>query len=654
MRNLFLVIVFLLFGFGCSRKEKLTTPDPFAITESQEEFFQWLPLGDVKPRGWILEQMQRDLKGFTGNLDRLVPDLILKDDIYGKDRLSKKVKNKDVGNVAEDAEWNIQYLWWNSETQSNWRDGYIRNAILMNSPEHLRNTEKYLERILKTQDIDGYLGIYDKDLRYHFNDENGELWAKTTLLRGLLACYEAGIGNRDQVLEAIERAVKNVMDHYPIYRSSPFHLKKYDGGVSHGLVFTDVLDRLSQLTGKEEYREYALFLYKDYSLNKVSEPDIQYRNIIDTSYHLQGHAVHSYEHLRTLAVAAWASGNHSLQKALDIYLQRIDRELNPSGGPVGDEWILGREADASKTGYEYCSLQEWLDACTLLMQKSGKAEFGDKIERVFFNAAQGARHPEESSVAYLKSDNSYAMMGGLNDSMEESKQTRYKYSPAHQDVAVCCAPNAGRITPYFVRAMWMRDRKGLVATLFGPCELQTQVNETPVKITEETNYPYDYRVHFTIHTDKAQPFVLKFRKPAWAEHFFLSLSFEEMDQYLVVNRTWQDGDVIDLEFKPSPVVREDLQKETYFTYGPLVLAHPIEGETIETRKYPLEGFRDVMVKPLHLIIYQFLPGGFPVRPDPDTLLFHIVMRNPGTGKDDMVELIPMGKTILRQVTFKIL
>ncbi len=54
-------------------------------------------------------------------------------------------------------------------------------------------------------------------------------------------------------------------------------------------------------------------------------------------------------------------------------------------------------------------------------------------------------------VAYLKSDNSYYMYGGLNGDTTVKHQTRYKYSPVHQDAAVCCVPNAGRIAPYFVQ-----------------------------------------------------------------------------------------------------------------------------------------------------------------------------------------------------------
>jgi hypothetical protein len=37
------------------------------------------------------------MNGFTGHLDSLVPDLILNDNIYGSNRLTKKVKCKNLG-----------------------------------------------------------------------------------------------------------------------------------------------------------------------------------------------------------------------------------------------------------------------------------------------------------------------------------------------------------------------------------------------------------------------------------------------------------------------------------------------------------------------------------------------------------------------------
>ena len=619
---------------------------------NRQEKFEYLQFGEVKPTGWIREQMDRDLAGFTGHLDELVPDLTTKDDIYGINRLSKRDKNKDVGNIKEGADWEIQYLWWNSETQSNWRDGEIRQAILTGNTEQLSKISTYLQHILSTQDSNGYLGIYDKKLRYNFKSENGELWAKATLLRGMLACCESGTGDRQLLLNSIERAAKDVMANYPIKDSDPFGVQKSFAGICHGLVFTDVLDRLHQLTGKQEYLDYAAFLYLNYSKSKLMEEDICLDNILNPRYKLKGHGVHTYEHLRSLTVAYYATGDIKLKKALDIYLRRIDSVTSPSGGPVGDEWIGGRKADASQTGYEYCSIHELLDSYSLLLQKTGKPDFGDKIEKLFFNAAQGARHPTESSIAYLKSDNSWYMCGPLNDTIPVIRQTRYKYSPVHQDVAVCCIPNAGRIAPYYVRSMWMRDGAGLVAALYGPSVLETSIINQKVKIEEVTGYPNNYTIRFKFTLDNPLKFTVKFRIPAWAKGVSLNLPHTDKGNYILVTKTWQIGEEAVLEFTPEIELRHDIKKQAYYTYGPLVLAHPVEGKQTITKEFPLPGFQDLQVVAREKIEYLFNPNGKIEQADPKKLIFKADLINPKTMQPEQVEMVPMGGTILRQVTFK--
>lgn len=619
---------------------------------NKPEKLEFIRFGEIRPEGWIKEQMVRDLRGFTGHLDELVPALILEDDIYGKNRLTRRDKTKDVGNIRENADWEVQYLWWNSETQSNWRDGQIRQAILTEDPGQLEKVNDYLDHILATQDSNGYMGIYDRNLRYRFKGENGELWAKATLLRGLLAVYESGTGNRKDLLEVIERAVGEVMTSWPAGQSDPFRADKTFAGICHGLAFTDILDRLHQLTGKKEYLSYAVFLYRNYSANKLMEEDVRLHNILDPNYKLKGHGVHTFEHLRSLAVAYYSTGDPELKRALDIYLRRIDSLICPSGGPIGDEWIGGRKADASKAGYEYCSLQELLDAYTLLLQKTGKAVFADKVERLFFNAAQGARHPIESSIAYLKSDNSLSMTGALNDTAVGSRQTRYKYSPTHQDVAVCCVPNAGRIASYFVKSMWMRDKDGLVAALYGPSRLTTEIRGTKINIRQETDYPNEFKILFTVVPEFPARFTLKFRKPAWTSGFKINQDYRESRNFIMVTRTWKTGDEILLEFNPEVRFNTTYNNEVYFTYGPLVLARPIDGEPIEVRKYPLEGFRDLHIKPVNPEWFRMGQDSTAEQVGTGRLTFKTSLINEKRGKIQSVELVPMGQTILRQVTFR--
>jgi uncharacterized protein len=244
-----LILVSLYFMVAC-KTDQNTIVDLAVPSVAIEQALQPLPFGTIKPKGWLKKEIQRNLDGFTGHLDSLAPDLILKDDIYGKDRLSKEVKNKNVGAISDAGDWQAQFLWWNSETQSNWLDGLMRSAILTNDTQMMGKAETIIRRLLATQDADGYIGIYDKNLRYRFEDENGELWSKATLYRALLAWYE--YSKDKQVLDAVVKATDDVMKNYPVQASHPFYSKNPNaGGLTHGLVFTDILERLYFLTGEK-------------------------------------------------------------------------------------------------------------------------------------------------------------------------------------------------------------------------------------------------------------------------------------------------------------------------------------------------------------------------------------------------------------------
>jgi uncharacterized protein len=629
-----------------SEKPVRVVNSPYEKVERIQEQYNPLAFTEIKPEGWIKDQIQKNLDGFVGRLDTLVPKLTMEDKIYGANRLTKKIKSKDVGALGEAGDWQVQFLWWNSETQSNWRDGYIRSAVLVND-QHLTKLQEYVDYILSTQDEDGYLGIYDNDLRYKFDNENGELWAKSSLLRGLLAWYE--YTHDQKVLTAVERAIQNVMDNYPVNTSHPFYSKQPNvGGTSHGLTITDVFESLYRITGKDMYRDYCLFLYQDFSEQTLNE-DAQYAKLVNDTLMLNGHGVHTYEHLRSLAAAYYASGNPELKHALDHFLERIGVETTASGAGVGDEWIGSRRADATKRGYEYCSLHELMHSYIELFIKSGDSEFGDLAENIFLNAAQGARHPAESCVAYLKSDNSYYMTGGLNGDTSDKNQTRYSYSPVHQDAAVCCVPNAGRIAPYYVQHMWLKGDESLVASLLGPSEVKTELNGKSVVIKELTNYPFENVIQFEVTTTDAE-FALKIRKPAWVTKFSVNADYKEEDGFIVIDQDWNGTQTVTIEFIPEVVVHPDINNEKYFTYGALVLALPIESMGEKTKTFPIPGFYNWQYSPKNLVVYEY--ANEPVIADPKGLIFKTSLINPATKQKEAVELVPMGGTILRQVTFK--
>lgn len=648
LRSICITLLFFLSGLATALQAQVTNAAKLSSPMPKPEAFQTLPIGDINPEGRLQGQLRQNLEGFTGHLDSLVPDLILNDDIYGKNRLTKLQKAKDVGALGEEGAWQAQFLWWNSETQSNWRDGYLRTAILLKDKKHLQQSEAYVQRVLATQDPDGYLGIYDKDLRYSFKDENGELWSKTTLLRGLLAWYD--YTKDKKLLASIRKAVDNVITNYPIDGSRPFFSLKPDaGGLTHGLAFTDVLEKLYRLTKNKNYLAYLVFLYRDFSAQNLNE-DAQLAKLLNRQLPLKGHGVHTYEHLRSVAAAYYASGGDSLKTALQNFLQKIENTTTASGAPIGDEFIGGRFSDAA-TGYEYCSLHELLDSYGSLLAKTGQAVYGDKIESLYFNAAQGARHPTESAICYLKTDNSYYLTGGKNGDTTDKFQTRYRYSPVHKEAAVCCVPNAGRITPSYVQNAWMVQGDTLVATLFAPCKLTTIIAGQQVIIKEITKYPYGNTIQFDIKTNGRKPFFLKIRKPMWATEVVSSEPYVEKNNFLLIESGLQPARTLTIRFETKPEAKKDRNGDFYFTYGPLVLARPIEAKKVVTRQFSVAGLQESTYAPLNHSIYHYTENEIK-KENGEELVFQTQLFNLKTKKSEPVQLVPMGTTILRQVSFK--
>jgi DUF1680 family protein len=625
--------------------------NPFSFHHWPEQAYTHFYLGDIAPDGWLRQQIERDLlDGFIGCLDQLAPDVLVRDDIYGKDQRTSI--NKDAGTrVSPNA-----LSWWNSESQGNWWDGFIRSALLIGDEAALKKVHRFIDEKLAHQEPDGYLGMYAPDMRHQKDGENADFWAQTTLFRGLLAYYEKT--REAPVLSAVERAVQRSMKAYPPNRSSPF--KELADG--HSLAITDVLDQLHRLTGNTTYLKYALFLYENY--NSHRDDDLQVKHLLNKRYKFQKHGVHVYELFRSLITAYYASGNPHLDKAIRGYLSKLSRVITPSGGPIGDEWVEGRMADASETGYEYCSIHELFDSYAHLLQKSGNLRLADRMEWLFYNAGQGARHPNGQGIAYLKTDNSFAMTGPLHpgeDPDPKHPQTRYKYSPVHQDVAVCCAPNAGRIYPYFIRSMWVRTNRGILACLFGPCRLTTVINGVAVSVRQITRYPFDHRIKMTVDPEVPVRFELAFRIPAWTEDIRVNghrIKTGRKHQH-AITRKWQRGDILEIDMTPRIRWHADLKEGAYISHGPLLFAYPIKARERIARTHLMEGFYDLHYLPVEKTRFsipkhpQFkaIPGTY--QDDHPWESWHLSgqLVDQKTGNATEVTLVPMGGTILRQVTF---
>jgi uncharacterized protein len=602
--------------------------------------------------------MRADLDGFVGNLDWLAPDLIVDDDIYGADRLTSGAGAKDLGAVTDvDLEHPEQFMWWNSETQSNWRDGWLRHVLLIGDEAELAAGRSYVERMLATADDDGYLGIHGPDLRFATGQESGELWAQATLGRALLAHVEAADDpdHAEQVLAALRRAMDVTMAAWPIGGESPFGPGGY-AGTAHGLMVTDVFDRLADLTGDEGLRRYAAWLYHAYSQSEVSEPDVQLGRLLDPSAQFVGHGVHTFEHLRALVVAAEVDPQDpGLARGLEVYLSRMGSCLTPAHGPIGDEWIAGRTANATSTGYELCSTQELADSLLRLLISTGDLHWADELEAVVLNAGLGAWHPERSAVAYLQTDNAFGMSGNRVGAPEDPHQTRYRYSPLHREAAVCCVPNAGRLLPTFLRGAVLVSDRSIVVALYGPMRASVEVDGVAVQIDQVTTYPDELAVELRVTAERPVAFRLVLRRPVWAQAIKVTGGqvTGETPAAVVMDRLWQEESVV-VSFSAQPQVHVEASGDGFLTHGPRALALAIPSTTRVTRQFEVPGLADLSVEPTsdeHASLSLVVDRPDLIEVVPDGVVAPFVDGRDPSGAIVGRLLEPMGRSALRRLTF---
>jgi len=628
------------------------------LPEAIAPAFNWLTLGEVKPAGWIKEQMIRDLKqGFAGHLDELCHEA--SSDIFVSHRNSGILEN--VVNAAKNN-------WWNGETEGNWRAGFIMLAYLAEDKQAMQKADEFVRHILSSQGEDGYLGVFAPDIRF---SKPGELWTQTCLFRGLLD-YAELTGDK-QVMAAVIRATDLTMSVYDSGKTLASS-GAGGGGESHDLMFSDVMERLFQLTGDVKYRDFTVGLYEELS-ETARNADTNLRLLLNLDSGFEDHGANTYETIRVPLWLWMATGREDLGQASRNAFTKLARYTEPSGSAVSQESISHLSPDPTFTLYEYCATKEIQMTLESALQKTGVASLGDKIERIWFNAAQGSRLPDGSGITYFTSDNRSHCDGLLPDGM--GWDSKISFSPTHADVAVCCNPNAANVASLFVRGMWMRHSGGgLAALLYGPCRVSTMVENVRVNIEEKTHYPFENTVEIAVQPERETEFPLLFRDPEWSNGTKVKCegaTISREGSYWIVTKKWKAGDTVSLEFMPSVREVPAVNGEVAMQYGALLFVQPIEAHKQVIKTYPIQGFEDAYFLPTPGKYQAFaLPsalrwrgfgfkavhnssGADPLRPFDQPV---VLLEGKGTRQSDGAEveisLVPLGNApTLRRVTFPI-
>lgn len=626
--------------------------------EAPTHALEFLRIGQIRPQGWLRDQLQQDLDGYVGNFPTICEQA-----------------SRDVFVTGRVAGGDNRH-WWDGEAEGKWIDGLTRLAHVLADPQARARVENYLHRLIETQDTDGYLGIYQHSWRAARNPCPGDLWTQTFLLLALLSHHEAT--GDDAFLTAAHRgALATIEQHGPGGPDHPFTGSAQDSMVlAHNVLIVEPMLWLYDLTGDQQLLAFAQFCYESYSAAELGWPesDGQLTRISDPALPFLGHGAHTCAQLRVPLLLYYATGEARYQHAYEVGFTKITDCLGISGACKSDESIGTPDAPGAPlpgSGYEYCAITELLHSLHLAMACTGDLAYAERAERLALNAAQASRQHDGHAVAYFGADNQIVAT--------KTAGARWDYSPTHDDIAVCCTPSAARFLPHHVsRAVLRTPDDGLLVAFYGPWQATTAVQDVEVTLTASTHYPFDDTIEFEITAASPVRFPLRLRVPSWCASMTIAADNDittrrDGDTYLV-DTDWFNH-TIRVDFDTHIRTVEAIDHTAAVERGPLVYALDIPAQVQYTRDYPVAGYHDIDYTPTagagwdhallldadrptqaQLVRTPTPPGQFPWTHPP--IRISVTALNPTTSTEDYytpmtqdLTLIPIGATTLRRTCF---
>ncbi len=520
------------------------------------------PLGSIRAEGFLKDQLILGKSGMAGQLYKLEPDMIA---------------NPYVNKTHVPAWSEYDQDGWGAEISGNYWTGYILHAYTLNDPDMIKVAEEWVDGVLKNRQSDGYIGTYIGKDALIYDDYNA--WGTACGMRALLAFYEAT--NREDVLDAVYGCMLWFCKNWAGDKKTSY------GGlyILDPMIFTYHYKKDNRLIDFcEEYIEYVCRnnLYK-FSYKSMLYDEFQYHAYHAASIGSKG---------RLYALAYTATGNKDYLKASEEFIRK-NREhcVQLTGGPVSSTEYNGPIGAVRES--EYCGFATINTAYSYLSYITGDARYGDYMEEVFYNAAQGARKKDEKAIAYLTAPNqvyatetSSAVMGDMQ-----------VYAPCYH--VSCCPVMSVMIVPDFIRGMLLKDEsENVYATAYGPCSLKYN----DIAITEETLYPFRNSVRFILNCNKNFTFYLKF--PIWCKKARLlvndkAIEFEVNENgYIPVTRNWSIGDKIEIFFdvEINVIKVDDSDSSSKFPiaikYGALLYSYHIPEKWCKTAGSPMTKLPD--------------------------------------------------------------
>ena len=301
--------------------------------------------------------------------------------------------------------------------------------------------------------------------------------------------------------------------------------------------------------------------------------DVYYDPLAEGKNVLAGRHAYSYVNSLSSAMQAYLTlGDEKYLRAARNAFDMLSAQSYVTGGWGPDETLRAPgspDVDASlgntHASFETpCGSYAHFKLTRYLLRVTRESRYGDSMERVMYNTVLGAKPLMSDGRTFYYSDYNFSGRKVYRDDQHWA----------------CCSGTLPQVAADYRINTYFRDSQGVWTNLYIPSTLRWKQDGSDVALTQESLYPFDSQVHFTVKISQARDFTLNFRIPAWANGASVSVNGRHIETEVIpgtfaaVHREWRDGDRVEVELpmatRLEPVDPQHPQTVALL-FGPLVL-----------------------------------------------------------------------------------
>ncbi len=407
----------------------------------------------------------------------------------------------------------------------------------------------------------GYLSAFPESFMDRW-DAPARVWAPWYTLHkvmaGLLDSYELA-GNR-QALEVLKKMA--AWTKFRVDRRSPEQLERSMNNEIGGIM--EVLANLYGITKDPDHLAAA----RAFHHKAILDPLARGEDPLDGK-----HANTQIPKLIGAARLYELTGDPQYKRMSEFFWQRVALARSfVHGGHSDDEKFFPVDQFATHLGpetAETCNTYNMLKLTRHLFSWHPSEQLMGFYERALFNHILASQDPVKGGFVYYTT----------------VKPGHFKTYSTPTKSFWCCVGTGMENHARYTDAIYFEDKDSLWVNLFLASELDWK--EKGVTLRQETHFPDDDTIRFSVKVKSPVRFVLNLRHPVWANGMAIRLNHKSVDagtagSYAKLERNWKTGDVIDVKL-PMQVHTEILPgvpDQIAFLYGPIVLAGELGNQGI--------------------------------------------------------------------------